>query len=526
MGFSFSKSKYVATCTYCHKYAWLDKYKHDQMAPVDEITQSLFDNGHRVGELAQQYFHADVDVSAVKDNGKMDLDTMIRETEKHLALGTETIAEASFSYKGFFCSVDILRRNPDGSYTMYEVKSSQQDEPPKTARSKKHPQGIPNKYIIDAAYQQYVLTQYGLNLKQVCVVVLRRGYVRGKDLDLDQYFFPCDVTAYTTALQDEVRNNLAALEVMLKDENEPPFVLSSRCNKCPFWGYCGRHISHPSPFDVYNIDFDLACQLYEEGVSFQDTPREMDCRRKKKDKPLLPAVYLQVEYYDRPGDVHIDRTKIREFFDSLTFPIYALDFETYQASIPEYEGIATGASVPFQYSLHVMRKPDADLSAGSPDITEYAFLDEEGADARRAIAESLVANIPYGACVVAFHSSTEKSIVKGLAKTYADLADHLNSFVYRDPLPWFREGCYYTSAMGRKFSLKSVAPAMYPDDPEMNYFNLEGDVHNGTQAMAARGKLKELPDEERQALVRDLKKYCALDTWALVKVIRKLYDML
>ena len=130
MGFSFSKSKYVATCTYCHKYAWLDKYKHDQMAPVDEITQSLFDNGHRVGELAQQYFHADVDVSAVKDNGKMDLDTMIRETEKHLALGTETIAEASFSYKGFFCSVDILRPVLGAPITWFPLEKPAAKPPP------------------------------------------------------------------------------------------------------------------------------------------------------------------------------------------------------------------------------------------------------------------------------------------------------------------------------------------------------------------------------------------------------------
>ena len=83
MGFHFSKSKFVSACTRCNKYAWLDNYKPEENAPVDEFTQSLFDNGHKVGGLAKKYFSADVDVTSVDEAGYLVLSKMIEETDKH-----------------------------------------------------------------------------------------------------------------------------------------------------------------------------------------------------------------------------------------------------------------------------------------------------------------------------------------------------------------------------------------------------------------------------------------------------------
>ena len=127
MPFNFSKSKFVAAYNACNKYAWLDKYKPEEKAPVSEYTESLFDNGHKVGQLAKQYFNIDVDVTVLKANGSPDTYAMVAETNKHLFAGTKAIAEASFDYYGLFCSVDILVKNDDDSYNIYEVKSSKRD---------------------------------------------------------------------------------------------------------------------------------------------------------------------------------------------------------------------------------------------------------------------------------------------------------------------------------------------------------------------------------------------------------------
>lgn len=512
MSFNFSKSKFVSACAHCNKYAWLDKYKPSEKAPVSEFTQSLFDNGHRVGELAKEYFKADVDVTAIDDDGRLNLSDMLLLTEKHIKLGTKAIAEASFNHNGLFCSVDILARKDDGSYDIFEVKSSKREK-----ITKKKPTGVKEKYLLDASYQRYVLENCGINVNRVYVVMLNPDYIRGKALELNEYFVKCDVTAETLARQGVVADKLKELAPVISNPIEPETVICDRCNKCDYFAYCGKDIPTPSPFDIYNMDFPVKRKFYEAGASFFDVL--------KLEPDLNEAAKLQIEYYNRPEDTYIDKASIKDFLDNLLFPLYSLDFETYQAIVPEFEGLKASVQIPFQYSLHIMKKPDGDYSEGGADIEEKGFLDISGGDPRRAIAESLVENIPYGACVVAYNCSTERSIVKRLAEEFDDLADHLLSFVYRDPLDIFRKGYYYNKRMGGSFSLKSVAPAMYPDDPKMDYHNLEGSVKNGTQAMNSIARVKELSDEEKEKLRIDLEKYCALDTYAVVKILKKLYEV-
>ena len=508
MSFHFSKSKFVSSCIRCNKYAWLDKYMPEEKSPIDDFAKSLFDNGHKVGELAKEYFKADVDVTTYKEDGRLDLAKMIKETENHMKLGTKVIAEASFSFGGFFCSVDILLRNDDGTYNMYEVKSSKQD----TKKDKKLG-SVKEKYIIDAAYQQYVLKNCGVDVNKVCVVLLAEDYVRSGDFELDKYFVICDVTKHTDNRQMLIDDKLAELSTVLSSASEPTTSFSKNCNKCDYWQFCSRNISSPSPFDVYYLDFAEKCDFNNRGISFFDVPGHAS--------KLKPAALRQIEYYNRPNEAFVDKVAVKDFLNELNFPIYSLDFETYQAVIPEYDGIATYEQVPFQYSLHIVESPESELT----DVKEAHFLDLSGADTRRAIAESLVKNIPYGACVVAYHESTERNIVDRLAKYCPDLADHLLSFVYKDPLKLFENGNYYVKAMGKSFSLKSVAPALYPDDKDMDYHNLEGDVKNGTQAMNVYLKTNEYTVEERKKIEKDLEKYCALDTLAVVKILKKLYEV-
>lgn len=120
----------------------------------------------------------------------------------------------------------------------------------------------------------------------------------------------------------------------------------------------------------------------------------------------------------------------------------------------------------------------------------------------------------------------EKGRINELALAYPDLAEHLMDIHanMKDLLVPFQKGYYYTPAMGGSFSIKSVLPALFPDDPELDYHNLEGCVHNGGEAMTIYPKLQELSNEERESVKRSLLKYCELDTYAMVKVWQKLYE--
>ena len=62
---------------------------------------------------------------------------------------------------------------------------------------------------------------------------------------------------------------------------------------------------------------------------------------------------------------------------------------------------------------------------------------------------------------------------------------------------------------------------MFPNDPELDYHNLEG-VHNGGEAMSIYPKIQYMSEDEQKIARHNLLKYCELDTYAMVKVWLKL----
>ena len=104
-----------------------------------------------------------------------------------------------------------------------------------------------------------------------------------------------------------------------------------------------------------------------------------------------------------------------------------------------------------------------------------------------------------------------------------DLSEHLLNIRDNiiDLLVPFQSGWYYNQAMGGSFSIKSVLPAIFPNDPSLDYNNLEG-VHNGGEAMNIFPKIADMSPEDQEKARHDLLKYCELDTYAMVKVWQEL----
>ena len=90
-----------------------------------------------------------------------------------------------------------------------------------------------------------------------------------------------------------------------------------------------------------------------------------------------------------------------------------------------------------------------------------------------------------------------------------------------DLLDPFQKGWYYRKEIGGSFSIKSVLPAICPNDPELDYHGLDG-VHNGTEAMSVYPEIQYMPPEEREKARKNLLAYCKLDTLAMVKVWEEL----
>ena len=114
----FSKSKYCRLWQ-CPKMLWMDKYKPEEKAE-DATDDSRMEAGTEVGKLARELFGKPVDVTETV-NGQLNLPAMTDRTQVEIEHETSVICEASFSYQGCYCAVDILKRENDG-WAIYEVK--------------------------------------------------------------------------------------------------------------------------------------------------------------------------------------------------------------------------------------------------------------------------------------------------------------------------------------------------------------------------------------------------------------------
>lgn len=267
-----------------------------------------------------------------------------------------------------------------------------------------------------------------------------------------------------------------------------------------------KHIPEQSVFDVRRLKVAKKYEYYhQEIITYEDIIKQ---KIRLSDKQMKQ---VETAYYDKPDE--IDANAIKGFLDTLSYPLYHLDFETFQQAIPEYDGLSPYTQIPFQYSLHIEQ-------AGALEHRE--FLAKEGTDSRRGIAESLCKDIPADVCVLAYNKSFEQRVLQSLADTFSDLSEHLLAIKehVHDLMVPFQKQHYYSKAMKGSYSIKYVLPALCPGDPALDYHALDG-VHNGGEASSTFADMPNHTEEEIQVMRKNLLKYCCLDTLAMVKVLEK-----
>lgn len=489
-----SKSKYCSLWQ-CPKNLWMNKYKPEELV-LDSSALARMEAGNEVGDLAMGLFGDYVEVTAYKGE-RLDLRKMIADTKAEMDKDTPVICEASFEFDGLYCAVDVLCKEENG-WAIFEVKSSTKSDK--------------EIYIADIAYQKYVLQNCGVNVTGTYLICIDSNYVLDGKLDINRLFKVTDVWDWVSQEEKNIRANLKIAERILKSEAEPEIDISEHCKKpydCGYWKYCSRHIPSPSVFDLYRLQTSKKFDYYRKGIiTYNDLFLSGVVTNEKH--------LRQIEFALTDKGTYVDKDGIRDFLDTLSYPIYFLDFETEQPVIPKYNGTKPYQQIPFQYSLHYIDSKGGELK-------NKEFLAESGTDPRRALAEKLCKDIPMDVCVTAYNKVFECGRIKELADAFPDLAEHLLNIKdnIKDLLDPFQKGYYYNKAMGGSFSIKSVLPAIFPDDPTLDYHNLDG-VHNGSEAMSIFPKIKDMPPEEQEKARKNLLEYCKLDTFAMVKVWEEL----
>ena len=487
---NISKSLY---CNYvqCKKMIWLNKYKPEEY--IETKNDSVLQNGNEVGDLARRYFGS---YSLVKYNEV--LIKMIMETKDYLKQKKDIICEASFKFDNLFASIDILKIDEDGM-NIYEVKSSS---------------SLKDIYKDDASFQAYILKKLGFKVKSVNVMHINKEYVLHGDLDLNNYFEIEDITDIAIKKEKEIEENVKEINEILDNNKEPNVDIGLCCFEpydCPFFKYCTKHLPEKNVFDVSGINKSKKFKYYYDGiVSFEDL----------KNEKLSDSALEQIDFDLNNKEPKINKEEIKKVLNKLKYPLYFLDYETCQLAIPFIEGTKPNQQLTFQYSLHILRDENSKLE-------HREFLgDIEDKDFVRKFAESLIKDIPDDGSVIIYNKSFEPARNREIAKMYPEYKkdlDRINSNIV-DFMEPFSKRYYYTKEMQGSHSIKYVLPALYPNDPELDYHNLPL-VHNGGEAsdtfLCMKGKTKEEKEEMRKGLLV----YCKLDTLAMVKIYDKFKEV-
>jgi len=194
-------------------------------------------------------------------------------------------------------------------------------------------------------------------------------------------------------------------------------------------------------------------------------------------------------------------------------PVAFIDFETVSPAIPRWHGCRPYGAVPVQFSVHV---------EDGAEVSHHEWLAAGPNDPRRPLALALLEACRGARTLVAYNAPFERAGIESLAAVCPDLAPYLQALTERlvDLLPMVREHVYHP-AFGGRFGLKAVLPALVGEGYE-DLAIADGGIASVTLSQLLFGPVT---DGERDALRRALLAYCGRDTWALVRLLRRLREL-
>lgn len=480
-----SKSNFMQF-TRCTCELWLYKQRPDLAPPVNAALQRILDEGNVIDAWAQKLFPTGVSVDGFGQPAA-------EKTRKAIASGATVLLQPTFMTSKTSCRCDILTKNEDGTWDIYEVKSS-------TAPKEDH--------ILDIAFQRICLQDAGIRVSRTFLVHVNNSYVKQGPVEPEKLFTVVDVTREVENVMPIATKEIPrALEVLDWDKN-PGLQLLAACRnpqECEFLPFYWSELSEAHTQSIAtSLPKDRLIAFLERGLLKPnqvpaDVMAELGEVRLPSTEPTEPIIA-------------IDKTAIRTEFSGLQYPLYFLDYETYFPAVPLFDGYRPYQHAVFQYSVHVVREPDAEPE-------HYEFLADEMKDPAPAIAESLKKHIGDTGSVIVWNARFEASRNAEIGDhlpEYADLMANVNDRIY-DLMMIVKKGYYVDSHFGGSASIKKVLPVVCP---ELSYSDLA--IHEGGTASASWATLTNpnVPEAEREQLRKDMLAYCGLDTYAMIALFR------
>jgi hypothetical protein len=195
-----------------------------------------------------------------------------------------------------------------------------------------------------------------------------------------------------------------------------------------------------------------------------------------------------------------------------------LDFETISPAVPIYDNSRPYQQLVFQYSLHIQRE-----KGGESENQEYLAKANPDIDPREGFVKQLIQDCGAVGDVLVYNIGFERGKLNDLITFYPSYENEITDIIARlkDLMIPFQKKWYYTPEMRGSYSIKAVLPALVP---ELTYQDLEiseGGTASNIFYQMVTGEYQGDIEHTR----KDLLEYCKLDTYAMVKILERLYSI-
>jgi len=458
-----TKSDFLLYCQ-APRHLWARKNNRIDLS-LSDFDRYLAAQGYHVEELAQEYLNTVI----IRPNPgfKMDWQSVVTDGP-------------------FEARLDALIRLPHAAdCDLYEIKSSTT---------------VDEEDMLDITFQASILKKR-ISIRRYYILHLNRDYIRCGELRLDALFVAEDVTAKVEELLPEIIQ--LRTEALSAAQTSDPASLA-HCltpKECPCPEICHPNLPEFSIYDIPRLT--------------QQKKQELLRMRILEAKTIPPSFALNAKQrliagLAKTGSVHIDLDAMRAELGRLAYPLYFLDYETCITAVPRYEGYHPQQQIVFQYSLHRMAEPGAQ-------VTHAEFISIGVDDPVPALLEHLCAHIGESGTVIVWNKAFEMAMNREMAKLcprHALFLEELNARIY-DLGDMVNQGYYLHPGFKGSWSIKKVLPVMVPD------LSYDRDaIDRGDQASVAWCNLcfGLLCEEEKAQLTQELLQYCELDTLAMVRI--------
>jgi len=421
-----------------------------------------------------------------------------QETLQALTDTNSVYFQPSFStIKDVFARIDVLERLTDGTWHIYEVKSSTSIK-----KDRKHRQ------IEDVCFQKYVLTECGYVVSKVSIIHLNKVYVKKGAIIPNELLEITDVTEAVNGIYSTVVNTINAASNFINKEAINETVCSckhkTRSNHCDSFRYFNTTIPDYSIYEIGRISAKKIGLLADnEQLAIIGIPLDFELNVNQQ---------TQVESVKQEQPI-INQTNIIKDLDALKFPLHFIDYETYASAIPRLDGLSPHKHLTFQVSIHTLTEDGT--------LTHFEYL----LDAMKMPIDMIQAMQYFTGSTgtfVSWHASFEIGRNKDLIEWLPQFTNYLT---YVNEHTFDLETIFKKDYIDYRFhgssSIKKVLPVLCPD---ISYSDL--DVNNGTMALDTWGRMILDPNFNNDIAEtrKNLLDYCKLDTLAMVKIYEVLKE--